>query len=237
MNICALLFLSNISACPLSGTVGFNTSYITKVQDLVGFPLSAIVLNPIVECEYKRFGITADNLYISADCISDSVDLHLGLNCQIYTPYYRISFGNVQVSPCIGMLRIDAAGLASGQLGSFSYAGTIDETRMGIYGGVKTTFAPIPKIKLKLLLSSAFLKEGTFGEISTSLMFKPFIKNTYSETSTSSEDRASFFPSLLEHIYLTANLSFAQITVSIDEDSKPLPATLVIYLIGVGYDF
>jgi hypothetical protein len=233
-NLILLLLLNKLN-------LGFNTSYITNVQDLVGFPITATVLNPVVEYEYNKIGISMDNLYVSADCNvkknnsqEDSVDVHIGLNCAIATLYYHFDINKFQVGPCLGMIRIDAAGLAYGQISSRSYSDQIDETRMGFYGGVRTIFTPIPKIGVKLLLSAASLKEGTFGEISASLMFKPFIKNT---DTISSENQPRLFSSMLQHIYFTTNLSFAKITVEIDEGTTPLPVSLVVYLIGIGYDW
>ncbi|MDD5528827.1 MAG: hypothetical protein PHX21_02220 [bacterium] len=234
-NLILLLLLNRLN-------IGFNTSYITNVQDLVGVPITAMVLNPIIEYDYKKIGLSIDNLYVSADCNvkkednpqEDSIDVHIGLNCAIATLYYRFDINKFQIAPCVGMIRIDAAGLAYGQLSSFSSSDQIDETRTGIYGGIKTTFIPTPKIGVKLLLSSASLKEGTFGEISASLMFKPFIKNT---DENSAENRQGFLSSQLEHIYFTTNFSFARISVTIDEGSPPLPVNLVVYLIGVGYDW
>jgi hypothetical protein len=237
-NLILLLLLNRLN-------IGFNTSYITNVQDLVGVPITAVVLNPIIEYEYKKIGLSIDNLYVSADCNvkkegnpkEDSIDVHIGLNCAVATLYYRFDINKFQIAPCLGMIRIDAAGLAYGQLSALSYSDVIDETRIGIYGGVRTIFTPIPKIGVKLLLSSASLKEGSFGEISASLMFKPFVKNMDSTDKDSAKNGPNLFSSMLERVYFTTNLSFAKITVKIDKDTPSLPVSVVVYLIGVGYDW
>ncbi|MFA5031974.1 MAG: hypothetical protein WC614_03040 [bacterium] len=236
-NLILLLLLNRLN-------IGFNTSYITNVQDLVGVPITAVVLNPTIEYEYKKIGISIDNLYISANCNvegsnneGDSIDVRIGLNCAIPTLYYRFDINKFQIAPCIGMIRIDAAGLAYGQLSSFAYSDQIDETRTGIYGGLKTTFMPTPKIGVKLLLSIASLKEGSFEEIGASLIFKPFLKNINSIENDSGEKPQGLFSSMLKNVYFSTNISLARITVKIDNETPPLPVNIGVFLIGIGYDW
>lgn len=229
-NFLTLFFIGKLA-------VGFNMSFITQVEKLVGFPLTAVVLNPTIEYAYvDRFGISMDNLYASADCVDSSQNLeaHIGLNCAMITPFYRYTINNFAIDGCVGMLRVDAAGLASVDLDQISYAGLIDTTQMGFYGAIRGAFTPTDMIKTKLLVGTAFLKGGSFNEISASLTFKPFIR----KASADSEKKENLNDILnwQRNLFLTMNFTFANIKVAIDEENSFSP-TLIIYLFGVGYEF
>lgn len=140
-------------------------SYITQVREIIGYPVTAVVLNPTVEYDYgDRFGITLDGLYASADCVDSAqgIELGVGMLCTTIAPFYRYTINKFKFDGCLGMLRIDAAGLASVSLPMISYSGLIDTTQAGFYAALRGTYTPRDMLGIKLLLSTATLKAGSF---------------------------------------------------------------------------
>jgi hypothetical protein len=200
------------------------------VEHLVDLPVAVIFLKPTIEygSGWKGIGGVAEDFYVSLDCVEDdsSIVIELGANCFRMGPSYRTDIRGFEITGSAGYLRIDVAGLATGEIGGISYAGQIDEERDGAFLGTKLRYKITDMIKIDPFLSFGLVADGNFWELGGIVTFRPFVKRNSSR--------------LLKKLGFTAGISAARLAVTMKDDSEsysePYDVKFVYYLVGFDYE-
>ncbi len=221
MNLLILFAVNGLS-------VSFSSSYITKVGEMiVDLPVAVVFLKPTIEYDIKlgelsEIGISADNFYTSLDCDDQEKNIYvkLGANCFKAGPFYRRNIGKFGVAGELGILRIDIAGEAYGELSGTKRAGPIDEERTGFYGGLKGKYVINKMLKVNSFISFGVVPDGNFWEYGATLGFKPFENREVSQ--------------FLKPISLNVGIACMQLGAEAEEQDYSL--FFGYYLMGIGYE-
>ncbi len=209
-------------------TMSFNSSYITRVGEMVAdLPVSVIFFKPTIEYskewrESSEFGFSMDNFYTSLNCDDQdrNIYLKLGANCFKAGPFYRRNIGKFGIAGESGILRIDIAGEAYGELSGTKYSGPIDEERTGFYVGLKGKYLINEVLKINSFLSFGIVPDGNFWEYGVNLGFKPLENREVSP--------------LLKPISLNIGIDFMQLGAK--AESQEYSMFFGYYLLGIGYE-
>ncbi|MBI4722692.1 MAG: hypothetical protein HY769_06830 [Candidatus Stahlbacteria bacterium] len=202
--------------------VGLSSAYITKIQYITDYPVSAFFMKPIVEYGSTWGGLMED-FYVSIDCNDTVRNLYveMGGNCLRVGPFYRQKIKWIELTGTAGFLRIDIAGLATGKAMGVSYNDQIDEERNGGFVGLKLRYEPINMLRLTPFLCYGMVKNGKFLEYGIELSFMPFINRETSD--------------LLKKLGFSTGISGAQLGAKMEEEDVPFNLAFGYYLIGLTY--